>query len=171
MNFSILETTRRLLAPEHELSCSWFLWRRLLDRLRERGGGRRESGAFLLGARASSTVRIRDFVLYDDLDPRALDHGYVRLDGRHLGKLWSACESSGHVVVADVHTHPGGCSQSESDQSHPMIACAGHLALIIPRFAEGHVIASDVGIYRYLGAKRWHAVPRSQRRKFFHIGL
>ena len=50
MNFSIAAIINRLLAPQRELSCSWFLWRRLTARLRERGRGEsRESGAFLLG--------------------------------------------------------------------------------------------------------------------------
>jgi hypothetical protein len=82
MNFSIAEITRRLLAPRHELSCSWWLWRRLLAGLRVRGRGIRESGAFLLGGRdAAGRRRIVDFLLYDDLDPHALDTGIVRLDG------------------------------------------------------------------------------------------
>ena len=37
MNFSIAAIICRLLAPRHELSCSWWLWRRLLAKLRERG--------------------------------------------------------------------------------------------------------------------------------------
>ena len=49
MNFSIAAIINRLLAPQRELSCSWFLWRRLTARLRGRGRGEsRESGAFLL---------------------------------------------------------------------------------------------------------------------------
>src|SRR5713101_1110711 len=92
MNFSIPATTRHLWAPQHELSCSWLLWRRLLTALRERGRNRsRESGAFLLGDRREGRARIEDFVLYDDLDPRCLDSGIVRLDGRYFGALWELC--------------------------------------------------------------------------------
>ena len=62
MNFSIAEIIRRLFAPKHELSCSWFLWRRLLTCLRERGLNRsRESGAFLLGHLNGQRTRITDF--------------------------------------------------------------------------------------------------------------
>ena len=92
MNFFIVQTIRRLLAPRHELSCSWFMWRRLCRQLRERGLDRsRESGAFLLGHRHGERARIVDFVLYDDLDPYSLDSGIIRFDGRYFGDLWALC--------------------------------------------------------------------------------
>jgi hypothetical protein len=172
MNFSIPEITRRLFAPQHELSCSWWLWRRMAKSLRTRGRGVRESGAFLLGHRdAAGRRRVVDYLLYDDLDPHALDTGIVRLDGRHFGTLWDLCKARGVTVIADVHTHPGGSGQSSSDQAHPIIARAGHLALILPHFAVSPVRRIEIGIYRYLGGGRWHTVPARSRRQFFHIGL
>ena len=103
MNFFTAETMRRLFAPRHELSCSWWTWRRLLARLRERGRRRsRESGAFLLGRRSDGRARVVDFVLYDDLDPHCLDTGIVRFDGRHFGALWDLCKVRGLTVVADA---------------------------------------------------------------------
>lgn len=172
MNFFSPVTMRRLFAPRHELSCSWFVWRRLKAKLRERGRScSRESGAFLLGHREGGRARIVDFVLYDDLDPHALDSGIVRFDGRYFSDLWAICRKRGLIVVADVHVHPGGSGQSGSDRDHPMIARAGHIALILPRFATGQQLRRDVGIYCYLGAKQWHTVRPSERREFFHISL
>jgi proteasome lid subunit RPN8/RPN11 len=172
MNFSIAEITSRLFAPRHRLSCSWLLWRRLLTGLRQRGRHySRESGAFLLGRRSEDRVRILQFVLYDDLDPGCLDTCIVRFDGRHFGKLWDLCKQSDLTVVADVHTHPGGSGQSDSDRAHPMISRAGHLALIMPRFGAPPVRLSEVGIYRYKGAKQWSPVPVEDRQAFVHIGL
>jgi hypothetical protein len=163
---------RRLLAPRHELSCSLFLWARLIAKLRERGRGeRRESGAFLLGHRRDGRARIVDFILYDDLDLHALDTGIVRFDGRYFGDLWDICKRRALTVVADVHVHPGGAGQSSSDRDHPMISRAGHLALILPDFARPPTRAERIGIYRYLGGKRWHNLPVAERRSFFHIGL
>jgi proteasome lid subunit RPN8/RPN11 len=172
MNFSIAETIRRLLVPRHELSCSWWRWRQLSAGLRIRGRGVRESGAFLLGTRdAAGPRRIVDFVLYDDLDPHALDTGIVRLDGRHFGKLWDLCKARGLTVVADVHTHPGGAAQSGSDRAHPIIARAGHLALIVPNFAAAPVRRKALGIYRYASGGQWDTIASERRRDFFHIGL
>lgn len=136
MTFSILTTMRRLTRPDHELSCSRSLWRRLIVELRARGRGVHESGAFLLGHRDATRSRIETFLLYDDLDPQRLNTGIVRIDGRCFGELWERCRTSGLTVVADVHTHPVEAWQSGSDKTHPMIAAAGHLALIVPRFAR-----------------------------------
>lgn len=172
MNFYIAATIARLLSPQHKLSCSWFLWRRLLRRLRDRGlDDTRESGAFLLGRRHRGRVRIVDFILYDDLDPNALKTGIVRFDGRFFAALWDICKERDLSVVADVHTHPGSSEQSGSDQNHPMVSRSGHLALIVPHFAAAPVYRREVGVYRYKGDKRWHTVPPDERRRFFFIGI
>ncbi len=172
MNFSIAETIRRLCAPQHKLSCSWLLWRRLLKSLRERGRcGKHESGAFLLGHRREGRARITQFVLYDDLDPKCLETGIVQFDGRYFGELWKLCNQHGLSVVADVHTHTGSSPQSDSDRAHPMISRSGHIALIVPRFAAEPVLRDQVGVYRYEGSKHWSPVPTQDRRAFFHIGF
>jgi proteasome lid subunit RPN8/RPN11 len=139
--------------------------------LRQRGRFVRESGAFLLGIEEGGRRRITDFALYDDIDPHGLDSGIVNLDGRHFAKLWDLCRARGLTVVADVHTHPGGSGQSGSDRAYPIIARAGHIALIVPRFAAFPITRCGLGIYRYLGARQWETVPGDRRRDFFHIGF
>lgn len=172
MNFSIAKIIRRVVAPRHELSCSWRLWRRLLKDLRERGRNRtRESGAFLLGQRVEGRARVVDFVLYDDLDPHCLDTGIVQFDGRYFGKLWEICKERKVSVVADIHVHPGGVGQSEADRQHPMISRAGHVALIVGYFAAPRVKRRNVGIYKYKGSKQWDIVPAKNRQRFFHVGV
>lgn len=172
MIFSIAQTTRRLLAPRHELSCGWWLWRRLWWALQSRGQERRESGAFLLGYEdTSGRRRIVDFVLYDDLDPNCLSTGIVRFDGRFFGQLWTLCRKRELSVVADVHTHPGSSAQSPSDQAHPMIARAGHLALIVPRYAVGPPSRAGLGMYRYRGAGRWKVLAAQSQAPQFYVGI
>jgi len=79
MTYSVAAIMRHLFAQQHKLSCSWLLWHRLTKKLRQRGHNRtRESGAFLLGYIENDQARIVDFVLYDDLDPHALDTGIIR---------------------------------------------------------------------------------------------
>lgn len=172
MNFSIVKIMRRLFAFQHELSCSRRLWKQLLSALRERGhNGERESGAFLLGHRQGSRARITEFVLYDDLDPKCLDTGIVRFDGRYFGTLWDICKKRGISVVADVHTHPAGSQQSDSDRANPMISRPGHVALILPRFGAAPVRRGEVGMYRYNGSKQWSPVPVKKRTEYFHLGF
>lgn len=147
------------------LSISRWLWRRLISELRRRGHGQRESGAFLVGVRQGSRARVRDFICYDDLDPRALDKGYVTLHSRGLKALWAQCRASQFDVMADVHTHPGiDTRQSDLDQRHPMIPVDGHIALIVPNFANTTRWQLDgVGIHEYRGTG-WlrHKAPQAR---------
>ena len=113
MNFSIAATMRRLLAPRHELSCSWFLWRRLMAKLRERGRNcSRESGAFLLGhrhdgRRASSTSSSTTISIRTRSTPASSGS-----TAGIFGELWAICKARGLTVVADVHVHPGGAARA-----------------------------------------------------------
>jgi hypothetical protein len=125
----------------------------------------------LLGTRRDGRARITSFVLYDDLDPHCLDTGIVRFDGRYFGALWDLCKQRGQAVVADIHVHPDGSYQSYSDRENPMISRAGHIALILPRFAAPPVVRKELGIYVYEGGKRWQSIMRRERETFFHIGL
>lgn len=171
MSFSLRATIRALVAPEHGLSCSVRLWTRGLAELRRRGGGRRESGAFLLGNQENRTRRVLDFVFYDDLEPHCLNTGIVVFRGAGYGPLWQRCRDTGLTVVADVHTHGGAPIQSGADRAHPMVAKEGHVALIVPDFATRQVGASDVGIYEYRGSHKWTHHGGLRARRFFYIGL
>jgi hypothetical protein len=72
------------------------------------------------------------------------------------------------TVVADVHVHPGGCGQSSTDRHNPMIPEPGHLALILPDFAARARLPGGIGIYEYLGSRRWlnHS---SEGTRFFRV--
>lgn len=144
-------------APRPSLSMDAALWGELLEKLRERGGGVRESGAFILGVGDGARRAARLIVLYDDLDPNCLNEGYVHFDGCHYGRLWEICAQESLSVVADVHTHPYGPGQSHSDKTHPMVSIPGHIALIVPNYAQGEISAADVGVYVYRGRYQWTA--------------
>lgn len=137
-----------------ELAIPAPLWTALLDGLRARGRYERESGAFLLGP-PGMPRRVSAIVFYDEIDPHAFDSGIIVIDGACMADLWAICRREQLAVVADVHTHPGGAWQSESDRHHPMIAEAGHIALIIPDFAQAPVWQSKIGVYRYRGNFDW----------------
>jgi hypothetical protein len=171
MTFSIRTIIRALAPPEHRLSCSSRLWREGLEELRRRGDDRHESGAFLLGRSSGEQRRIERFVYYDDLDPHSLDTGIVVFDGAGYGPLWKICRESRLKVVADVHTHEFAPSQSLADKANPMIATRGHIALIVPRFAERVFLPGELGIYQYEGGHRWHVHSGDGARFFFYVGF
>ncbi|HEY7415867.1 MAG TPA: hypothetical protein VH593_11790, partial [Ktedonobacteraceae bacterium] len=143
----------------------------LLRELARRGRGLRESGAFLLGKCQGERRVITSFICYDDLDPHCLDSGVVVFDGAGYGPLWQHCRNNQLEVVADVHTHGGSARQSSDDRDHPMIATPGHVALIVPGFAQHLVGASDVGLYEYRGNHCWREYNGGAARSFFYIGM
>jgi proteasome lid subunit RPN8/RPN11 len=143
----------------NKLKIQILLWRRLLHQLRRRGSGERESGAFLLGKPGAS--RISRFICYDDLDETALETGIITFHAVGFVRLWEICETESLKVLADVHTHPSAWTgQSESDRTHPMIAMAGHVAVILPHFAQRtKSTLNGAGVYEYLGNHEWKTWP------------
>ncbi len=72
-------------------------------------------------------------------------------------------------IVADVHVHPGGFGQSGSDQANPIVAEVGHIAIILPHFAQRTTSPGGIGIYRYLGSRKWRDQSR-ERPCPLHVG-
>ena len=135
--------------------------------LRERGRGNRESGGFLLGRRTGQLRTIESFLPYDAIDPYCL-RGAILFDGSKMDLVWKECRARNLQVVADVHTHPGGYRQSGVDQANPMIPEKGHIAIIVPNFADGSYLPGDIGIFEFRGTGNW--VDRSALgRKFFAL--
>lgn len=130
-------------------------WLGLLAELHRRGRNRHESGAFLLGSIDGRRRQVEEVVFYDELDRRAYSSGVCILEADTFETLWARCRTTGLSVVADIHTHPGAAQQSRSDRDNPMIARAGHMALIVPGFARGPVWRHRLGVYRYIGAHQW----------------
>lgn len=167
----IQKIIRGFVAPKHRLSCSTKLWNEGLTELRRRTEGFHESGAFLLGKAEGARCRITRFAYYDDLDPQSLDTGIVVFDGSGYGPLWQLCRETGLTVVADVHVHPGIARQSHSDRTNPMIATKGHIALIVPDFAERVFQPSSLGIYEYIGSHNWNDFNSEIAEDFFYVGF
>jgi proteasome lid subunit RPN8/RPN11 len=132
-------------------------WQRLLRDLARRGRGVRESGAFLLGAGEPGSVRVTRWLAFDELDPKCLN-GAISIRGEAFNGLWKICRQESLRVIADVHTHPGRhVAQSAIDQSNPMVAQRGHVAVIVPGFARGRPAPEHVGVHIYRGDRSWDA--------------
>lgn len=136
------------------------LWISLLNHLKERGKGIRESGAFLLSAH--NTNQISEFLCYDDLDPEAYKTGIITFKSEAYIPLWDYCIKKGLMVVADIHTHPANWTgQSIADKANPMIVQRGHIALIAPKYAKRiQKNLRGIGVYEYLGDYKWKTHSR-----------
>ncbi len=154
---------------DQKLVFSRSLWYGCMAELRHRGHGRHESGCFVLGKNDGRVKRAVRCLYYDELDPRAYSSGVCILDGSAFPKLWEICREGGLTVVADIHTHLGAPYQSEADRLNPMIARTGHLAVIVPYFAEGSIWRHRLGLYRYEGAHRWTNLSGWQARRYLKV--
>ncbi|HMJ01171.1 MAG TPA: hypothetical protein VK488_15170 [Gaiellaceae bacterium] len=160
----------RLIRRRSRLRIRRELWNELIAELARRGRGRRESGAFLLADADGNRRRVVRFVYLDDLDPTCLN-GAISFRGAAYGKLWALCRRERLTVVADVHTHPGRwVDQSPTDSANPMIAEAGHVALIVPDFTQGAVDSDEVGVHLYHGEHRWTSLLGGEAKTFLYIG-
>ena len=158
------------LAPPR-LRCGAAIWNEGVAELERRTlGARRESGAYLLGThRPDGSRDVLDFIYYDDVDPEALSTGIVTIRETALPRLWEICRARGYGVVADVHVHPGGYDQSQSDKANPVMPRAGHIALILPHFARNNPRPGTIGMFEFLGSDRWRE-HSAKGRKFFEVG-
>lgn len=136
------------------LMCRRNIWIGINNQLRERGHGERESGGFLLGSYEDSIRYIKRFIAYDDVDPKALQ-GNIWFNGAMMDKVWEECRQAKMHVIGDVHTHPRGYQQSHTDQCNPMIPERGHIALIIPNYADHLYLPGEIGIYEFLRQGLW----------------
>lgn len=171
MNFSIKATIRAFVAPDHRITCRRSRWRRIVRELERRGQHRHEAGAFLLGSDAGIAREVVDAIYYDDLDPNAYASGVCVLHGDAFAKLWAECRKRKLTVIADVHTHGGVAHQSNSDKTNPMVARAGHVAIIVPDFAAWPIRAERLGIYEYRGQHEWIDRTHPKTRNFFYRGI
>lgn len=139
------------------------LYDSLIASLAESGCGVKESGAFLLGALDGQRRSVSSYLMYDKVAPlSSSQHAYVAFTAEEMARAWEHCYAVGLQVVADVHTHPLGPAQSISDRAHPIVSVAGHVALIVPNFANGAPQPRDLGVHLFGGCGRWESMFREK---------
>jgi hypothetical protein len=141
------------------MTISIFKWFGLIKGLRKKGNGVRESGAFLVAKTGS--MKISKVIFYDDLDPNAFSSGIIVFEGIYHSKLNKLLKEFKGEVIADIHTHPIGCSikQSVSDMNHPMCRLKGHVAFIAPDYAtNSFLIPKQCAAYLYKGSFIWQTL-------------
>ncbi len=130
------------------------LWSNMIRELKARGKGLKESGAFLFAKENSNVVS--EFKCFDDFDPNCLT-GWIEFSSEGYVKLWDYCRERQIRVIADIHTHPyANTNQSKLDINNPMIAKRGHIAFIVPCYAQNYgQLLEGVGVYEYQSGFKW----------------
>jgi proteasome lid subunit RPN8/RPN11 len=170
MNFFTLLDIRAFVARRSRVRMTNCQWQELQGELGRRTGGKREAGAFLLSAAETKPSTIRRIVYFDDLDPNCLTGG-ISMGSSAFGKLWSLCRGEGLRAIADVHTHPGVVvNQSDLDRANPMVAVAGHIAIIVPNLSIEPFGPGDCGVHVYLGSHEWDSHYGHAARRLLYVG-
>jgi len=139
------------------------LYEGLISDLAKSGRGVKESGAFLLGSIDADRRCVTSYLMYDKVAPQSSrQHAYVAFTAEEMARAWEHCYAVGLQVVADVHTHPFGPAQSASDRAHPIVSVAGHVALIVPNFAERSSEPWDLGVHVFGGCGKWRSLFRRE---------
>lgn len=146
------------------------LYDSLIDDLAKSGRGVKESGAFLLGGLDGRRRHVSSYLMYDKVAPLSSNKfAYVAFTAEEMARAWEHCYEVGLLVVADVHTHPFGPAQSPSDRAHPIVSVAGHVALIVPNFAQGAPQPRELGVHLFCGSGRWESVFREKAAEFVQL--
>lgn len=171
MNSFTATTMRAFVARRSRVRISSDEWRALVAELGRRGRGDRESGAFLLAPRQGHRARtVAQVVYFDDVDPESLTGG-ITMHSSGFEALWAICSEQNLRVIGDVHTHPSAwVDQSGTDRDNPMIATAGHVAIIVPNLALQPITAADCGVHVYHGAHRWTNTFNNGAARLLYIG-
>ena len=137
----------------HTISISIGLWFQLINGLRRRCKGERESGGFLLAKSGKS--KVTKIVFYDQFDKTVSDSGIIQFKGASIFFEYLAKEK--FEVLADIHTHPtNDTRQSNSDMKHPMIRIKGHIAIIAPNYVKNlFILPKQCSMYEYIGNFNW----------------
>lgn len=168
---SIKATIREWLVPEHRLTCRPRLWRQIVGELERRGNHEHEAGVFLLGTVTKGRREITKTVFYDDLDANAYSTGVCVLHAEAFARLWALCRERRLTVVADIHTHSGAAFQSPADKTNPMVARAGHIAIIIPNYARWPILPTRMGVFEYRGRHEWIDRSPVKAGQFLYTGF
>lgn len=135
------------------------IYNALITDLANSGHGIKESGAFLLGHIDEHKRQISSYLMYDIVATESSHkHAYVAFTAEEMAIAWEHCYTTGLQVLADIHTHPMGPSQSITDRAHPIVSVAGHVALIVPYFAMRKPEPIDLGVHVFEGAGRWRSM-------------
>lgn len=100
------------------------------DMLATCGAGRNECVVYWCSSKTRPTVAIEVVHPVHTTSP----HGY-EVDSGWVNAFFLELRTSGHIVVAQVHTHPGAAGHSDVDDAFALVPATGFLSLVLPDFA------------------------------------
>lgn len=165
------DVTRRIqrLPPqevEHDsLHISRELLDRTLERLRQRSGGWRESGAIWIGDRKGSESRVGDVFLFHDLcDDKGQSLSLELSEGAKFA-LYKELAKREQKLVAMIHTHPEDwVDLSGIDKANQLCSRIGFWSLVLPYYGERGWAIESTGVHIRVDSG-WHWFSKEESLK------
>jgi hypothetical protein len=129
--------------------------------LRRRGRKRQEGLVLWSGIIAQDWLKA--YVLNCIVPRRGHWGGGVTLNHKTLLAISNSLNEKKHVLLAQIHTHPGDFGQSLGDDCTPVIHRLGFISIVVPKFAlDATLELSDCYIHEYLGSHFWRVFDKSE---------
>jgi len=147
------------------------LWIEILNILRLRSAGYRESGAILLGEIGPMGDRTaRRAVPYHELDDDSASADYVELSEIGKYRLYRLIEQNKLRIIAMSHTHPyKWVGLSPVDQANQISSRVGFWSIVIPNFCREPWEVQHMGFHIREG-RGWRQLDSKLREQLFKIG-
>lgn len=146
------------------------LWVQTWTGLQKRGGGVRESACVWGGIRSTAQDTAQSVVFLDDLPGVNAGARYHQLSRKTVEALFKILMTNHHMIVADIHTHPGRwVDLSPTDAEHPVEFRRGLPAMIIPNFAMNPPTLDGLGLHEYMGEGDWRRLSPAETTNVMRI--
>jgi hypothetical protein len=131
-------------------------WQLTWQGLKLRGNRKLEAACIWGGRRRKNQEMVEGVYFIDDLLGVRRGRLYHRTSREATISLFETLRQRGHVIIADIHTHPRDwVDLSPTDAAHPIEYRKGLLALVLPFFATKKPDLLSVGIHEYVGSGEW----------------
>ncbi len=80
----------------------------------------------------------------------------VDIDPAAVQQMYRTLETHREILVAQVHSHPGGAFHSARDDAFPATFLVGYLSIVVPDFCRrGLRFLEDCSVWIHTGLGRW----------------
>lgn len=140
----------KLQVPRHVVSDT-------LASLRAAGAQGTERVVLWFGSKEDSVVIVDEAFT----PPQVCDVDFFHISGDVLIEIARCVGSSGRMVAAQAHSHPGAAFHSEADDLWSVIRHAGGVSIVVPRFASSATVDTFLetsAVYRLSTENVWERV-------------
>lgn len=125
------------------------------EHLRDAGDLGFEGLALWAGRREDSSIFVEQTIIPKQRGLRSDEGLCYHVDADELNRINHHLYEHGHVLIAQLHSHPDEAYHSPVDDEYAIAATYGALSLVVPDFAVRPFALEDCATYRLLPEVGW----------------